>query len=97
MSVLLEVTPSGTVGRIVAAATKKVYLRGLTVTPSAANVILKIRNGVPPTVSAEVVYFARVLSAQGSFSHTFSKPMPFTKGMHVAVTGALATAYLELD
>lgn len=96
--ILQEVTVSGTVGKQVVATTKKVYLRGLTLTPSAANATIKIRDGGGAAASGTVVFFARSTSAGArSFEKSFEEPVYFTKGLHVTVIGTNAVAYLELD
>ncbi len=92
--ILTEVVPSGTVGKQTVAITKKMGLYGFSVSPSAANVTVKIRDGAG---SGEVVFFGRFLSAQSCQHITFEKPMHFTKGLHVTVIGALGAAYLELN
>ena len=90
--ILQEVAVSGAVGKYVVPTTKKAYLRGLTLTPSGANATIKIRSALSGTV-----YFARAASAHGSFHVTFERPMYFTQGLHCAVIGTNAVAYLELD
>lgn len=90
---LQEVTVSGSVGKQVVPTTKQVRLCGLTLTPSAANATIKIRDG---NASGEVVFFGRALSAYGGFSPDDIEHK-FTKGMHVKVIGANAVAYLSLE
>lgn len=102
IGMLLQVAVSGTVGKQVVATpvsggtknavTSKAHLRGIVLSPSAANCTLKIRDG---NASGEVVFFGRALSAFGS--QPFEVDHAFTKGMHVKVIGALAEAYLVLD
>lgn len=93
---LLQVAVSGTVGKQVFKTSGKntfvADLRGLVLTPSAANATVKIRDG---NASGEVVFFGRALSAHGS--ETFNVCHKFTKGMHVKVIGTLAEAYLVLN
>lgn len=89
---LLEVAVSGTVGKQTIPTTTKAKLCGLTLTPSAANATIKIRDG---NASGEVVFFGRATSAFGS--EDFKAEHYFTKGMHVKVIGANAVAYLVLE
>lgn len=91
---LLEVTVSGTVGKQVIPTTQQVKLCGLTVTPSAANLTIKIRDG---NASGEVVFYAVAPSAAPKRSYNFEVEHKFTKGMHVKVIGAANVAYLELE
>ncbi len=91
---LLEVTVSGTVGKQVVPTTQQVRLKGLTVTPSAANLTIKIRDG---NASGEVVFYAVAPSAAPKRSYDFEVDHKFTKGMHVKVIGAANVAYLTLE
>lgn len=90
---LLEVTVSGTVGKQVIPTTQQVHLQGLVVTPSAANLTIKIRDG---NASGEVVFYAVAPSAAPKRSYDFEVDHKFTKGMHVKVIGAANVAYLVL-
>ena len=92
--ILQEVAVSGAVGKRITPTSggRSVKLLGLTLTPSAANATIKIREGLSGTV-----YFARALSASGSLPIVFSEPMRFDHGLHVTVIGSNAVAYLELD
>lgn len=88
---LLEVAISGTVGKQVVPTTRQVTLKSLTLTPSATNASIKIRDG---NASGEVVFYAR---ASGSADSLFvESEHKFTKGMHVKVLGSNAVAYLVL-
>lgn len=90
---LLEVIPSATnKGKQVVPTTAKAKLMGITITPSAANCTIKIRDG---NASGEVVFYAR-LSATAN-SNDYSIRHYFTKGMHVNVIGTNAVAYLILE
>lgn len=89
---LKEVAVSGAVGKYVIATGKKVYLRGITLTPSGANATVKVRDALSSTV-----FFARAPSAQGSKQFIFERPKYFTNGLHVAVIGTNAVAYVEID
>ena len=91
---LLEVTVSGTIGKQTIPTTAKAVLRGLTVTPSAANLTIKIRDG---NASGEVVFYAVAPSAAPKRSYHFSVYHKFDKGMHVKVIGAANVAYLDLE
>lgn len=91
---LLEVTVSGTVGKQTIPTTQQVTLKGVTVTPSAANLSIKIRDG---NASGEVVFYAVAPSAAPKRSYSFEVCHKFTKGMHVKVLGAANVAYLELE
>jgi len=86
------VSISGAVGKQVIPVTAQAELEYVTITPSAANATVKIRDG---NASGEVVFYARVLSAQGSTQ--FEVCHKFTKGMHVKVIGTLAEAYLVIN
>lgn len=98
MSNLILVAVSGTVGKQVYTSAKEVILKSIFLTPSAANATVKIRHGQAPT-SAEIVFFAKAPSAQGTkqFVLKGKAGMKFTKGLHVTVIGTVAQAYLELD
>ena len=89
---LLEVTISGTIGKQVIPTTRQVTLKGIILTPSAANASIKIRDG---NASGEVVLYARVSAT--SDSSEFGPEHKFTKGMHVKVLGTAAVAYLILE
>ena len=94
---LKEVTVSGSVGKQVVATggVQQACLKGIILTPSAANATIKVRDGGGAALSGEVVLFARATSANGSrYIPTYHK---FTKGMHVEVVGANAAAYLVLE
>ena len=92
MSITLQVTVSGTVGKQVVPTTAQAELCSLVLTPSGANSTIKVRDG---NASGEVVLFGRALSAFGS--KNFDICHKFTKGMHVTVIGANAQAYLVLN
>jgi len=89
---LLEVAVSGTVGKQTVPTNKSTELKSVTLTPSAANATLKIRDG---NASGEVVFYAR-LSATAP-TNNYRVKHKFTKGMHVKVIGANAVAYVELE
>lgn len=89
----LLVAVSGAVGVQVVPRTKQVELEYLTLTPSAANATVKVRDGIGGA-SGEVVFFGRAPSAQGS--KQFEICHKFTKGMHVTVIGTLAQAYVVI-
>jgi len=92
-NMLLEVTPSATnKGKQVISTTRQITLKSITLTPSAANTTIKIRDG---NASGEVVFYAR-LSATGN-SRSFKACHKFTKGMHVNIIGVNAVAYLVLE
>ena len=94
ISMLLEVTISGAVGKQVVSKTNaQAELRGIVLSPSGANASVKIRDQ-HGGVSGEIVIFTRALSAQGS--QYYKVCHKFTKGMHVTVLGGSSTAYLEL-
>jgi len=90
---LKEVTVSGTVGKQVYATTIPIILKGFTLTPSAANATIKIRDG---DASGDVRFFGRTVSAGGSSSFSFGK-IRFDRGMHVKIIGAAAVAYLDVE
>ena len=94
---LIQVAVSGTVGKQVVATDKVSELCGFTLTPSAANATITIRDGGGAAASGQVVYFGRATSANGSLMGQFSGPRKFTKGLHVTVIGTNAVAYLELN
>jgi hypothetical protein len=94
--ILKQVTVSGTVGKQIYTSARPVILKGVTITPSAANATLKIRNGQAPT-SAEIVFFGRAISSKGSQEFCFGDGVRFDKGLHVTVIGENAQAYLYLD
>lgn len=95
--ILKQVAVSGSVGKQVFAAGKQVIVRGLTLTPSGANATVKIRDGAAP-VSADIVFFGRATSAQGSREFNFGEEgMIFRNGLHVTVIGTNAQAYLYLE
>lgn len=89
---LIQVAISGTVGKQVYPTNRQIELESITLTPSAANATIKIRDG---NASGEVVFFGRATSAYGS--RTFEVCHNFTKGMHVKVIGTLAEAYLDIS
>lgn len=89
---LLQVVISGTVGKQVIPTTGQAYLKNVTLTPSAANATIKIRDG---NASGEIVLFARAHTSGGS--KCIETNHKFTKGMHVKVIGTLAEAYLVLE
>lgn len=89
---LLEVAVSGTVGKQTIPTTQQVILKHITLTPSAANATIKIRDG---NASGEVVLFARAHTSGGS--KCIEACHKFTKGMHVKVVGTNAVAYLVLE
>lgn len=91
---LLEVTVSGTVGKQVIPTTQKVKLKGVLITPSAANATVKIRDG---NASGEVVFYAVAPSAAPKRSYNFCVNHYFTKGMHVKVIGTANVVYLNLE
>lgn len=90
---LLEVLVSGTVGKQTIPTTQQATLKGVIVTPSAANLTIKIRDG---NASGEVVFYAVAPSAAPKRSYEFEVDHKFTKGMHVKVIGAANVAYLVL-
>jgi hypothetical protein len=90
----LEVTVSGTVGKQTFATDRQAVLKGLTITPSAANCTVKIRDG---NASGEVVFYAVVPSAAPRRSSYFDANHKFNKGMHVKVIGASNVVYLNLE
>lgn len=94
MGMLQLVAVSGTVGKqvIPAGDNSQVTLEGVTLTPSAANASIKIRDG---NASGEVVFYAR-LSATAN-SRTFEVCHKFTRGMHVKVLGTNAQAYIDIS
>lgn len=94
MSEIKEVTVSGTVGKQVYSSTSKIELCHITLTPSAANATIKVRDGIGG-VSGEVLLFGRAMSAYGS--KCFKLEHKFTKGLHVTVIGTAAVAYLEIN
>lgn len=91
---LLEVLVSGTVGKQVIATTKAAHLRGILITPSAANATVKIRDG---NASGEVVFYAVAPSAAPKRSYNFRVDHYFSKGMHVKIIGAANVAYLDIS
>jgi hypothetical protein len=91
---LLEVTASGTVGKQTIPTTQQVRLKGVLITPSAANATVKIRDG---NASGEVVFYAVVPSAAPKRSEAYYVDHKFTKGMHVKVIGTANVAYLVLE
>ena len=91
---LLEVAVSGTVGKQTVPTNQQVRLKGVIITPSAANATVKIRDG---NASGEVVFYAVAPSAAPKRSYDFHVDHKFTKGMHVKVIGAVNVAYLVLE
>lgn len=91
---LLEVTVSGTIGKQTVPTTNSVTLKGVVLTPSAANATVKIRDG---NASGEVVFYAVAPSAAPKRSYSFRVNHKFTKGMHVKVIGAANVAYLTIS
>ena len=91
---LLEVSVSGTVGKQVIATNTQALLKGVIITPSAANATVKIRDG---NASGEVVFYAVAPSAAPKRSYDFCVNHKFTKGMHVKVIGTANVAYLVLE
>jgi hypothetical protein len=89
---LIEVAVSAAVGKQITPTTKSVHLCSVTLTPSAANATIKIRDG---NASGEVVFYGRALSAAGTGNY-HDLEHRFTKGMHVKVIGTNAVAYLEI-
>lgn len=92
---LIGVTPSGTVGKQVVAIGRKAILKNIIGSPSGANLTVKIRDGGPASLSSEVIFFGRFLSANGV--RDIKGKHEFTKGMHVTVIGANGAAYLDLE
>lgn len=90
---LLQVVVSGTVGKQVVPTTQQVELKTVTVSTSAANATIKIRDG---NASGEVVLWAKIPSAAGTLNLQDIKHK-FTKGMHVKLIGSNAQAYLTLN
>lgn len=90
---LIEVTPSGTVGKVISTPAKQILIRGLCITPSGANVTVKFR----ATSASTQLFFARCLSAQGSKDILFREPVRYDEGLHVTVIGAVGAAYLYTD
>ena len=91
---LLLVAVSGTIGKQTIPTTQQVKLKGVILTPSAANLTIKIRDG---NASGEVVFYAVAPSAAPKRSYDFKVDHKFTKGMHVNVIGAANQAYLVLE
>ena len=91
---LLEVAISGTVGKKTIPTTQQVRLKGVLITPSAANATVKIRDG---NASGDVVFYAVVPSAAPKRSEIYHVDHKFTKGMHVKVLGTANVAYLVLE
>jgi len=91
---MLEVTVSGTVGKQVWPTNRQIKLCSLIMTPSAANMTVKIRDG---NASGEVVFYAVAPSAAPKRSYDFEVDHNFTKGMHVKVIGAANVVYLNLE
>lgn len=94
MSELLEVAPSGTIGKQTFATTKPVILDGIILTASASAATLVIKDG-----NASGTTVLTVKAAAGT-----SEPIPdikrhFGKGMHVKVTpaGGGGLAYLLIS
>jgi hypothetical protein len=96
MSILKQVAVSGTVGIQVFTSAKHRILKSLVLTPSGANATVKIRDGQAP-ISAEIVFFGRAMSANGSIQFEFDEGLQFSRGLHVTVIGANAQAYLLLN
>jgi len=94
--ILKQVAVSGTVGKQIYTSARPCILQGLILTPSATNATVKVRNGQAPT-SAEIVFFGRAMSANGSTHFDFGEGMRFDKGLHVTVIGTVAQAYLLLN
>lgn len=93
---LLLVAVSGSVGTQVFKTSGKnlnqAKVKGIIITPSAANTTLKIRDG---NASGEVVFYAR-LSATAN-SQFYEVNHKFTKGLHAKLLGAAAQAYLVYE
>ena|SRR3990167_5902479 len=97
MSILTTaVAVSGSVGKQIYTSAKKVILKSIFLSPSGANATVKIRDGQAPT-SAEIVFFGRAPSAQGTKEFCLKDGMRFDKGLHVTVIGTNAQAYLLID
>jgi hypothetical protein len=88
----LQVAVSGAVGKQVIPTTKQAEVKYVSLTPSAANATIKLRDG---NASGEVVFFGRAISANGTAQ--FEVCHKFTKGMHVTVIGAAAEAYVVIN
>lgn len=91
---MLEVTPSGSIGKQTIPTDKQATVCGVLITPSAANARVKIRDG---NASGEVVFYAVVPSAAPQRSEFYPMNHKFTKGMHVNVIGTNNVAYLILE
>lgn len=91
---LLQVVASGTIGKQTVPVTQKAHLKGVVLTPSAANMVVTIRDG---NASGEVVFSAFAPSAAPKRSYDFCVDHKFTKGMHVKVIGAANACYLVLQ
>lgn len=91
---LLLVTVSAAVGKMVIPANTQALLKKVVLSPSGANAMVKIRDiGGGP--SGEVVLWGRAPSAYGS--KIFDVKHKFTKGMHVTVIGVNAQAFVQIE
>jgi hypothetical protein len=94
--ILKQVAVSGTVGKQIYTSARQVTLKKVFLTPSGANATVKIRDGQAPA-SAEIIFFGRATSANGSLEFCFDDGVKFTRGLHVTVIGTNAQAYLLLN
>jgi len=92
MSELLEVTPSGTIGKQTFATTVKKVLCGAILTAGASAATLVIKDG---NASGETVLTLKAETNTSTPNIEVEKR--FDKGMHVKVTPANALAYLVID
>ena len=93
MAELIEVAPSGTIGKQTFATDKKVVLCGaiLTAGVSAATLVIKDGNASGTTV------LTLKTAINTSTPNVEIEGKRFDKGMHVKVTPASALAYLQIE
>jgi hypothetical protein len=92
MSELLQVTPSGSVGKQVFASTKPVVLKSVVLDAPTSAGSLTIRDG---NASGDIRLTAN--QALGGTKQIELCGKRFDRGMHVKVTGVDATCYLEIE
>lgn len=93
MAELIEVAPSGTIGKQTFATTVKAVLRGVILTAGVSAATLVIRDG---NASGTTVLTMKT-AINTSTPNVEICHKRFDKGMHVKVTPATALAYLQIE
>lgn len=92
MSSLIEVTPSGTVGKQIFASDRPVVLKSIITTSTVSAGTTVIRDG---NASGEAL--PTILQPVGSTDQISLQGVRFDKGMHVKVTGTGSKCVLEIE